>query len=302
MKGVLTGLDMLYIVLFLHQTTTAGINPALALSLYIVLFLHQTTTSGYETRREVRCISYYSYIKPQPSLWFWGKTNGCISYYSYIKPQLQRVWPFNLSVVYRTIPTSNHNWGFVKGFTTKLYIVLFLHQTTTYAGKGLGFGGCISYYSYIKPQPYYGLCCWIHVVYRTIPTSNHNLSRICSRTSWLYIVLFLHQTTTLNLMKRKPLCCISYYSYIKPQLQFLLAEEVLSCISYYSYIKPQHTQGKGRNCRVVYRTIPTSNHNFITIWWYWKKLYIVLFLHQTTTYNVDIADNQHITITFINKK
>ena len=32
------------------------------------------------------------------------------------------------------------------------------------------------------------------------------------------------------------------------------------------------------------------------------KLYIVLFLHQTTTYNVDIADNQHITITFINKK
>ena len=31
-------------------------------------------------------------------------------------------------------------------------------------------------------------------------------------------------------------------------------------------------------------------------------LYIVLFLHQTTTYNVDIADNQHITITFINKK
>ena len=33
-----------------------------------------------------------------------------------------------------------------------------------------------------------------------------------------------------------------------------------------------------------------------------RKLYIVLFLHQTTTYNVDIADNQHITITFINKK
>ena len=31
-------------------------------------------------------------------------------------------------------------------------------------------------------------------------------------------------------------------------------------------------------------------------------LYIVLFLHQTTTYNVDIADNQHVTITFINKK
>ena len=53
---------------------------------------------------------------------------------------------------------------------------------------------------------------------------------------------------------------------------------------------------------VVYRTIPTSNHNSSFAWSVSSKLYIVLFLHQTTTYNVDIADNQHITITFINKK
>ena len=53
---------------------------------------------------------------------------------------------------------------------------------------------------------------------------------------------------------------------------------------------------------VVYRTIPTSNHNAAKFLFNFAKLYIVLFLHQTTTYNVDIADNQHITITFINKK
>ena len=76
--------------------------------------------------------------------------------------------------------------------------------------------------------------------------------------------------------------------------------------------------------RVVYRTIPTSNHNastgdmfppllYIVLFLHQtttgeledyadKVLYIVLFLHQTTTYNGDIADNQHVTITFINKK
>ena len=53
---------------------------------------------------------------------------------------------------------------------------------------------------------------------------------------------------------------------------------------------------------VVYRTIPTSNHNLLGFIIILLGLYIVLFLHQTTTYNVDIADNQHITITFINKK
>ena len=75
---------------------------------------------------------------------------------------------------------------------------------------------------------------------------------------------------------------------------------------------------------VVYRTIPTSNHNkkmlgmklpllYIVLFLHQtttcgccvqclQALYIVLFLHQTTTYNVDIADKQHVTITFINKK
>ena len=79
--------------------------------------------------------------------------------------------------------------------------------------------------------------CVKFVVYRTIPTSNHNFVILSNCLQLLYIVLFLHQTTTLLLS-----------------------------------------------------------------WCMNVLLYIVLFLHQTTTYNVDIADNQHITITFINKK
>ena len=165
--------------------------------------------------------------------------------------------------------------------TRQLYIVLFLHQTTTYRS------------------------CW-SVWYS------------------LYIVLFLHQTTTLVYLSKNLICCISYYSYIKPQLTFSVITVQISCISYYSYIKPQLEGWMVIILLVVYRTIPTSNHNLISKripvyklyivlflhqtttgraeWFINRKLYIVLFLHQTTTYNVDIADKQHVTITFINKK
>ena len=162
---------------------------------------------------------------------------------------------------------------------------------------------CISYYSYIKPQQ------------RSLP----------------------------NFLRA---CCISYYSYIKPQHKGTYTNMQLSCISYYSYIKPQREGRQDEREGVVYRTIPTSNHNptwkcesisplyivlflhqtttgynYTTSWGalyivlflhqtttYSREkqkvslLYIVLFLHQTTTYNGDIADNQHVTITFINKK
>ena len=79
------------------------------------------------------------------------------------------------------------------------------------------------------------------VVYRTIPTSNHNVAPPQEDFNVLYIVLFLHQTTTKVVCVIFPLSCISYYSYIKPQLieQLMIASSV------------------------VYRTIPTSNHNWL---------------------------------------
>ena len=125
-------------------------------------------------------------------------------------------------VVYRTIPTSNHNWQFSNRNKKA-------------------------------------------VVYRTIPTSNHNsLSRIYALTSLyivlflhqtttdkfskaqidsLYIVLFLHQTTTGETCHHLQYCCISYYSYIKPQQVFIFRVLIF----------------------VVYRTIPTSNHNLLAV-------------------------------------
>ena len=144
---------------------------------------------------------------------------SCISYYSYIKPQLRITAVSLLMVVYRTIPTSNHNSDQCRLLASQLYIVLFLHQTTTRHVVAYFLHSCISYYSYIKPQ----LCCAsgapILVVYRTIPTSNHNCGFLANFSIMLYIVLFLHQTTTGRNWGYRGKGCISYYSYIKPQLR-----------------------------------------------------------------------------------
>ena len=99
--------------------------------LHIVLFLHQTTTQHDVCLFHLCCISYYSYIKPQ-------RTNSILRYEQ---------------VVYRTIPTSNYNFDNLRTFYNSLYIVLFLHQTTTAVALSPYCPGCISYYSYIKPQP-----------------------------------------------------------------------------------------------------------------------------------------------------
>ena len=93
--------------------------------------------------------------------------------------------------------------------------------------------------SYIKPQLSAEPSALLVVVYRTIPTSNHNILAIILISRSLYIVLFLHQTTTV--FASIPLCS--------------------SCISYYSYIKPQLNNKQSAESEVVYRTIPTSNHN-----------------------------------------
>ena len=143
-------------------------------------------------------------------------------------------------VVYRTIPTSNHNpLSFV---VTMIFVVYRTIPTSNHNNKGVVLG----------------IVC---VVYRTIPTSNHNKIKCFDIISLLYIVLFLHQTTTSTSTTTHTSSCISYYSYIKPQPKRL------------SYAR----------LFVVYRTIPTSNHNSSTATVTDTSLYIVLFLHQTTT-------------------
>ena len=102
----------------------------------------------------------------------------------------------DFSVVYRTIPTSNHN---VIGYETReVQVVYRTIPTSNHNVANIGI---------IKQV----------VVYRTIPTSNHNNIQEAAIILGLYIVLFLHQTTTTCHQTQLPHRCISYYSYIKPQ-------------------------------------------------------------------------------------
>ena len=121
----------MYICLFLHQTTTKINITRPAKKLYIYLFLHQTTTPCMMISAQYRCISIYSYIKPQQdyavscsstsciSIYSYIKPQPdtvstllivrCISIYSYIKPQLVEGAATTCPAVYLSIPTSNHN-------------------------------------------------------------------------------------------------------------------------------------------------------------------------------------------------
>ena len=151
--------------------------------------------------------------------------------------------------------------GSGKRYNFMLYIFWFLHQTTTeWMKKTLPMccisfdsyikpqqenavyaeqNSCISFDSYIKPQHILLHPEGILVVYLLIPTSNHNSMKLSIVATMLYIFWFLHQTTTAALWDNPMLRCISFDSYIKPQLL---------------------TDAKKAK-EVVYLLIPTSNHN-----------------------------------------
>ena len=164
-----------------------------------------------------------------------------------------------------------------------MYIFWFLHQTTTCALLAKSLACCISFDSYIKPQRRQITAYITPVVYLLIPTSNHNLLHLVNIFIQLYIFWFLHQTTTGRRNEFAIYRCISFDSYIKPQLEDMLLRIGLSCISFDSYIKPQHKTVSEWSLRVVYLLIPTSNHNLRPISKKFGMLYIFWFLHQTTT-------------------
>ena len=121
------------------------------------------------------------------------------------------------------------------------------------------------------------------VVYRSFPTSNHNTTTDNTTIGELYIVRFLHQTTTVLCFSRSGICCISFVSYIKPQRSY--------CSKQWYYVVYRSFPTSNHNnffifpysLEVVYRSFPTSNHNLGVNRAKFNVLYIVRFLHQTTT-------------------
>ncbi len=319
--------DWLYIFWILHQTTTKLRRESLWSLLYIFWILHQTTTDGTHPYILGCCISFESYIKPQPLLRLAHRATRCISFESYIKPQLlcfsgfclevvyllnptsnHNLWPWttkSVKVVYLLNPTSNHNVCRFPSFTPWLYIFWILHQTTTLASWQIHILSCISFESYIKPQRVMSSGGGHLVVYLLNPTSNHNCSgnrgdagmvvyllnptsNHNSETSTLgcCIVVYLLNPTS-NHNERKNASCILrlYIFWILHQTTTIKEEEYLqmSCISFESYIKPQPRRLRSWVVGVVYLLNPTSNHDPILILILFIMLYIFWILHQTTT-------------------
>ena len=147
---------LLYIFCFLHQTTTLrGVESEEAGCISFVSYI-KPQPDGKRMHSPHRCISFVSYIKPQPCNLVPISATGCISFVSYIKPQLRCRSLGSHRVVYLLFPTSNHNPRSCAWRCFRLYIFCFLHQTTT-------------------------------------PYNAH------SHAALLYIFCFLHQTTTLHL-------------------------------------------------------------------------------------------------------
>ena len=121
--------------------------------LYLIPFLHQTTTLLSLCLHIKSCILFHFYIKPQLFYAQSKSNNCCILFHFYIKPQLLALFSFGSPVVSYSISTSNHNSLIVFTLAVavvsysistsnhnlprwcalplKLYLIPFLHQTTT---------------------------------------------------------------------------------------------------------------------------------------------------------------------------
>ena len=179
------------------------------------------------------CILFYFYIKPQLLKPVQLVRRGCILFYFYIKPQPAVVVNLPQAVVSYSISTSNHNYGAPPMPSIGLYLILFLHQTTTLARETWQNQRCILFYFYIKPQ---------HV-----GDDNQKQSRCI-------LFYFYIKPQLSNFSHAQMPCCILFYFYIKPQLcdRAVLGNEC--CILFYFYIKPQR--------RLSYTVIPRKLHRF----------------------------------------
>ena len=79
----------------------------------------------------------------------------------------------------------------------------------------------------------------ICVVSYSISTSNHNSYDMHILSFRLYLIPFLHQTTTLSASRFTQRCCILFHFYIKPQRKVNQYDVMHGCILFHFYIKPQ---------------------------------------------------------------
>ena len=146
----------LYLIEILHQTTTCGKCEDCLRRCILLKFYIKPQHSLSLFRWRLRCILLKFYIKPQPLEAMGVNSTSCILLKFYIKPQQFRLVFILVAVVSYWNSTSNHNcrlcrcfWSFVVSYwnstsnhnspavpswTSELYLIEILHQTTTPCG------------------------------------------------------------------------------------------------------------------------------------------------------------------------
>ena len=229
----------LFIIPFLHQTTTAIDGCTHDKRLFIIPFLHQTTTCRCLCSAARRCSLFLFYIKPQRS---W---EGIV------------VHP----VVHYSFSTSNHNKSKKNVKKFWLFIIPFLHQTTTTSKSLSSLPSCSLFLFYIKPQLNKLAHAFLLVVHYSFSTSNHNGYVFKSTNMRLFIIPFLHQTTTQVFSYWNSESCSLFLFYIKPQPKWWYKFEHFCCSLFLFYIKPQLPARSTISRSVVHYSFSTSNHN-----------------------------------------
>ena len=230
----------MYIFCILHQTTTARKDEEYIHALYIFCILHQTTTLysilTINSELYIFCILHQTTtIKRLSSLKF-----GCISFVSYIKPQLNNDINGNPRCCISFVSYIKPQLGIWR-YNSRVVVYL-LYPTSNHNRWDEQYGSS-------------------KVVYLLYPTSNHNFVLLSSWPHQLYIFCILHQTTTSTFSSYGRQSCISFVSYIKPQLVYLSI--LYRRVVYLLYPTSNHNPTKDliRIGAVVYLLYPTSNHN-----------------------------------------
>ena len=168
-------IKLLYLIPFLHQTTTWCRWCCWCRWLYLIPFLHQTTTNAFTFSIKRCCILFHFYIKPQ--LRRHNRTRFQVVSYSISTSNHNPpgCTLFSIKVVSYSISTSNHNHSAANSNCHGLYLIPFLHQTTT---------STILLLSLI-------MLYLIPFLHQTTTVWTENFS-----TALLYLIPFLHQTTT----------------------------------------------------------------------------------------------------------
>ena len=124
---------------------------------------------------------------------------------------------------------------------------------------------------------------WLVVTY-SISTSNHNMKNLRNIIQRLWLILFLHQTTTRILVGMPLFSCDLFYFYIKPQHSGNPCLTRMGCDLFYFYIKPQLWRVPFEQCLVVTYSISTSNHNSILA--YFMINFVVTYSISTSNHNL----------------